>query len=201
MGQSQLACGRMQSVIFSLHNLHDLLNISRFSLAFNWYLFPSLSLSPSLITNQVTTVVFDKTGTLSVGKPEVTQVIVFVSDSLCSSKLFTAIVGVAESHSEHPLGGAVVNFARRELGAGLRGECLDFQASPGRGLQCRVTGVGWGEGGEGEGRERVKRYSCVETEASLSGRQISGVGEVNVSHENQDTVAVPTQYYVKYHVL
>ena len=137
---------------------------------------------------------FDKTGTLSVGRPEVTRVILFVSDSLCSSKLFTAIVGVAESHSEHPLGGAIVNFARRELGAGLRGECLDFQASPGRGLQCRVTGVGWGEGGDREGGERVKRYSCVETEASLSGRQISGVGEVNVSHESQYTVAVPTQY-------
>ena len=146
------------------------------SLCFLFFLFP---------VTQVTTVVFDKTGTLSIGRPEVTQVILFVSHSFLSSKLFTAIVGIAESHSEHPLGAAIVNFSRRELGAGLKGECLDFQASPGRGLQCRVTGVGWGEGGGEEGWERVKRYSCVETEASLSGRQFSGVGEVKVSKKNE----------------
>lgn len=61
----------------------------------------------------MTTVVFDKTGTLSTGRPEVTQVILFVSESVCSSRLFTSIVGVAESHSEHPLATAIVNFARK----------------------------------------------------------------------------------------
>ena len=72
----------------------------------------SVSVSvPSLV--QVTTVVFDKTGTLSTGRPEVTQVILFVSEAVCSSRLFTAIVGLAEYHSEHPLGGAIVNFTKK----------------------------------------------------------------------------------------
>ena len=62
---------------------------------------------------QVTTVVFDKTGTLSTGRPEVTQIVLFVSEVVCPAWLFTAIVGLAESHSEHPLGGAIVNFAKK----------------------------------------------------------------------------------------
>ena len=62
---------------------------------------------------QVTTVVFDKTGTLSTGRPEVTKVILFVSEAVCSWQLFLAIVGLAERHSEHPLGGAIVSFAKK----------------------------------------------------------------------------------------
>ena len=121
--------------------------------------------------------VFDKTGTLTAGRPEVTQVILFVSDSLCPANLFTAIVSLAEAHSEHPLGAAIVGFARETLDGGVKGECRDFQASPGRGLQCRVTGVRCEGGRDG----RVTRYVCVETEASLSSRPISGEGELKVS--------------------
>ena len=51
------------------------------------------------------------------------------------------------------------------------GECRDFQASPGRGLQCRVTGVVAEKGEEGEGR--IKRYPCVVTETSLMGKPIN----------------------------
>ena len=61
---------------------------------------------------QVNTVVFDKTGTLTHGKPIVTKVMLFVADTVCPNHLFTAIVGLAESSSEHPLGAAVVNFAK-----------------------------------------------------------------------------------------
>ena len=62
---------------------------------------------------QVKTVIFDKTGTLTHGKPEVTKVVLFVSEDVCPQPLFTAIVGLSENNSEHPLGVAVVNFARK----------------------------------------------------------------------------------------
>ena len=64
----------------------------------------------------------------------------------------------------------------QELGERLRGECHDFLASPGRGLQCTVVGVEEsGESGEGG---RVKRYPCVVTEASLMSKPIvNGDGE------------------------
>ncbi len=59
---------------------------------------------------QVKTVIFDKTGTLSHGKPVVTKVVLFTSESVCPYQLFTAIVGLSEANSEHPLGKAVTNF-------------------------------------------------------------------------------------------
>lgn len=60
--------------------------------------------------------VFDKTGTLTHGKPVVTRVVLFVAETMCPHQLFTAIVGLAENNSEHPLGVAITNFAK---GVGL----------------------------------------------------------------------------------
>ncbi len=62
---------------------------------------------------QVKTMIFDKTGTLTHGKPVVTKVVLFASESVCPYQLFTALVGLAETNSEHPLGVAVVNFAQK----------------------------------------------------------------------------------------
>ena len=62
--------------------------------------------------SQVKTVVFDKTGTLTHGKPVVTRVVLFVAEAMCPHQLFTAIVGLAENNSEHPLGVAITNFAK-----------------------------------------------------------------------------------------
>ena len=64
-------------------------------------------------TIQVKTVVFDKTGTLTHGRPTVTKALLFVSEAICPHQLFIAIVGLAESNSEHPLGVAVLNFAKK----------------------------------------------------------------------------------------
>ena len=61
---------------------------------------------------QVKTIIFDKTGTLTHGKPIVTSVMMYVSEAVCSSRLFAALVGLAEANSEHPLGQAVVNYAK-----------------------------------------------------------------------------------------
>ena len=71
-----------------------------------------LHIAPSLF-NQIKSVVFDKTGTLTHGKPEVTHVMLFVAERMCPHQLFTAIVGLAESNSEHPLGLAITEFAKK----------------------------------------------------------------------------------------
>ena len=60
--------------------------------------------------------IFDKTGTLTHGKPVVTKVVLFVPETVCSYRLFMALVGLAESSSEHPLGVAVTNFTQRVCG-------------------------------------------------------------------------------------
>ena len=58
-------------------------------------------------------IVFDKTGTLTHGEPEVVNVILLVKEAVCSSRLFSAVLGLAESRSEHPLGEAITRFATR----------------------------------------------------------------------------------------
>lgn len=57
-------------------------------------------------------VVFDKTGTLTYGRPEVVRVMLFVKEAVCPAHLFSAIIGLAESRSEHPLGLAIAEFVR-----------------------------------------------------------------------------------------
>ena len=91
---------------------------------------------------QVTTVVFDKTGTLTHGRPTVASVCVFVEERVMSLARIVAAVGVAESGSEHPLGSAVVKYARVALGAEqLSGSVSGFQAVPGCGLKATVAGI------------------------------------------------------------
>ena len=57
--------------------------------------------------------VFDKTGTLTYGQPEVVRVILLLKEKVFTSRLFMAILGLAEGRSEHPLGEAITRFASR----------------------------------------------------------------------------------------
>ena len=57
--------------------------------------------------------VFDKTGTLTYGRPEVNRVIVTVPEAVFSMQTFLALIGIAESSSEHVLGMAISGFAKK----------------------------------------------------------------------------------------
>lgn len=57
--------------------------------------------------------VFDKTGTITHGTPVVNQVKVLVESNKISRSKILAIVGTAESNSEHPLGAAVTKYCKQ----------------------------------------------------------------------------------------
>lgn len=61
-------------------------------------------------THKVNTVIFDKTGTITVGKPEVTDVVVFAGNKQQLLQLAASV----EHYSEHPLAEAIVNAALAE---------------------------------------------------------------------------------------
>jgi len=83
----------------------------------------------------VTTIVFDKTGTLTKGRPAVTDVISL--NGLAQHDLLRFIASV-EAASEHPLGKAIVESARKsEI---VLAEVADFQALPGKGVAGSVEG-------------------------------------------------------------
>uniref|UniRef100_A0A8B9GD91 Copper-transporting ATPase 1 n=1 Tax=Amazona collaria TaxID=241587 RepID=A0A8B9GD91_9PSIT len=89
----------------------------------------------------VKVVVFDKTGTITHGTPEVTQVKFLVEGNQLPRNKMLAIVGTAESNSEHPLGTAITKYCKKELDAETLGTCTDFQVVPGCGISCKVTNI------------------------------------------------------------
>ncbi len=83
------------------------------------------------IAKKVKTVVFDKTGTLTRGKPSVTNIIVV---SGLSEQEILRLAGIAESGSEHPLGQAVVKYAKEKGVVVLNPD--SFEAVSGHGLRA-----------------------------------------------------------------
>ena len=80
-------------------------------------------------------VVLDKTGTITRGKPQVTDVHV---DGVPESQAL-AIAASAERHSEHPIARAIVSAAR-ERGLPLT-ETESFKALPGAGVEAAIEGL------------------------------------------------------------
>ena len=90
------------------------------------------------LTHRVNTVALDKTGTLTVGQPTVTDLIVAPGQSGLTEDGALWLAASAERGSEHPLGEALVREARSR---GLQLEQpTDFQAIPGQGVRARVNG-------------------------------------------------------------
>jgi copper ion binding protein len=85
---------------------------------------------------QADVVALDKTGTLTKGRPEVTDVV--TADGFDEATLLT-LVGAVEADSEHPIAGAMVAAARGERGLELP-RVEGFEAVPGFGVAGRVEG-------------------------------------------------------------
>ena len=82
----------------------------------------------------VDTVVLDKTGTLTLGTPEVMH----IEPAGIASQDLLRLAATAEKYSEHPVARAITRRA-----AELRVETLEaaeFSAEPGKGARCRVNG-------------------------------------------------------------
>lgn len=86
-------------------------------------------------THKVTTVVLDKTGTITEGKPKLTSIQTYGEFSEMEALLLCAS---AERGSEHPIARAIVKGAE-ERGLSLSSP-TGFQAVPGRGIDALVSG-------------------------------------------------------------
>jgi Cu2+-exporting ATPase len=83
---------------------------------------------------RIEAVVMDKTGTLTQGKPEVTD---FIAVGIDENELL-ALVAAVERESEHPLAAAVVNYAK---GRGVPTlDAAEFRNVPGHGAGATVQG-------------------------------------------------------------
>lgn len=90
---------------------------------------------PLETAHKIETIVFDKTGTITEGKPVVTDII---ETNEWNSEDILRLAASAEKGSEHPLGEAIVSKAK-ELNLKLE-EIDDFSAIPGHGIKAAISG-------------------------------------------------------------
>ncbi|MCK6207471.1 heavy metal translocating P-type ATPase [Bacillus infantis] len=84
-------------------------------------------------THRITTVVLDKTGTITNGKPVLTDVLTEMDETE-----FLAMAGAAEKQSEHPLAEAITaGIKARNI---IMKEAEEFEAIPGYGIKAVVAG-------------------------------------------------------------
>jgi heavy metal translocating P-type ATPase len=83
----------------------------------------------------IDTIVLDKTGTLTMGIPEVTGIL--VANGATENEVLQS-AAIAERHSEHPIGEAIIRRARTAK-LSLR-EYSDLRYIPGKGLTCLDAG-------------------------------------------------------------
>jgi Cu+-exporting ATPase len=86
---------------------------------------------------RVNLIVLDKTGTITMGTPTLTDIYITNASSWGKDEILR-LAGSAESRSEHPVGQAIFE-ATQEKGFVLA-DPVDFKAVPGQGLKCRVDG-------------------------------------------------------------
>ena len=86
------------------------------------------------IPNKLTTIVFDKTGTITKGKPEVTDIILF---GKYDKEHLLKIIGSVENNSSHPLAEAIVRKAKESKIKFL--EINEFNNFSGKGVTAKIN--------------------------------------------------------------
>lgn len=84
---------------------------------------------------KVDTIVFDKTGTITEGKPQVTDITAFHD---YDEETVLQIAVALEIKSEHPLAEAIVNYGKEKKI--IPSKLVDFQAIPGKGVKWTIDG-------------------------------------------------------------
>jgi len=127
-------------------------------------------------TRRATTIVLDKTGTVTEGKLRLTDVVLLNGTSRVEA---LRLAGAVESASEHPVALAVAGAARAELGK--LPSVTEFRNVPGRGVAGTVEGreivvdregVSWG----GELRARLLVEDTVKPTSAEAVRELRALG-------------------------
>jgi len=112
---------------------------------------------------KIETIVFDKTGTITEGKPRVTDII--TREGFNENKLLE-IAATAEKGSEHPLGEAIVKEAEARKITFL--DAKDFYAIPGHGIEVNIEGDKVLLGNEKLMRDRNIEPALIDESARLA---------------------------------
>ena len=130
------------------------------------------------MAHKIDTVVLDKTGTVTAGRPRVTRV---TAQGGFEENEVLRLAASAERYSEHPLGKAIVEAAR-ERGLPLE-PATEFSAQAGHGVRARVAGheVAVGRPGatvtiDGAVAGAIEIADTIKPEAAEAVRRLRGMG-------------------------
>ena len=127
------------------------------------------------VTGRAKTVALDKTGTITVGEPSVVRVIPFFGSQDELIKISAAV----ESGSEHPLGRAVVEYAK-EKNITVP-EFTSFSAIFGKGVSAVIDGVTY----YGGSYDFIKEKANLSEHAQKYYDEISGLGQTPIFFTRQ----------------
>ena len=111
-------------------------------------------------THKINTIVFDKTGTITEGKPEVTDILAVRK---LEKERLLQIAASAEKGSEHPLGEAITAAAEKQNLQFL--DTAGFHAIPGHGIEAIIDGAAVLLGNEKLMRDRKIMLEDMESDA------------------------------------
>ncbi|XP_025830887.1 copper-transporting ATPase 1 isoform X2 [Agrilus planipennis] len=89
--------------------------------------------------HKVKAIMFDKTGTITKGVPEVAHI--WLQGDTLSPAVILAAVGCSEMNSEHPIATAIVKYVKEVFQCDLTGISTNFQVVPGCGLRSNVSNI------------------------------------------------------------
>ncbi|MGB4658149.1 MAG: heavy metal translocating P-type ATPase, partial [Mobilitalea sp.] len=116
--------------------------------------------------HSIKTVVLDKTGTITEGKPRVTDIV--PAKGVSSEKLLS-IAATLEKPSEHPLAEAIVLEAESSKSTLLKLD--DFEAVSGRGIIARINAVTYYAGNQSFMQEKKADTKELDAEAKIFAEQ------------------------------
>lgn len=117
--------------------------------------------------NKITTVVFDKTGTITEGKPVVTDIVAFDADE----NEVIATAACIEKHSEHPVADAIINYCNENS---IELDTSDsFEAVSGFGIIGEISGKNAYVGTI----NLMERFELDTTDAKASVEKLSSQGK------------------------
>lgn len=94
--------------------------------------------------NEIDTLIVDKTGTITEGRPAVEHVVA-LDESFSEKEIVTAMASL-NANSEHPLAEATVNYAKEQHVSYANAE--DFKAVTGMGVEGKINSATWRLGNE-----------------------------------------------------
>ncbi|XP_049824335.1 copper-transporting ATPase 1-like isoform X3 [Aethina tumida] len=128
--------------------------------------------------HKVKVIMFDKTGTITKGVPQVARM--WMQGDSLTPGIILSVVGCAETNSEHPIGLAIVKYVKEALGTDLSGTSSNFQTVPGCGMKCTVGNLDQMVNNAKNGKE-LSDFSALVAAGSSGLFTVNGV-QVEVTH-------------------